>query len=150
MQRVSTNATLFFKFFLPIFWIVFFGAFTLSALLLKYGYVGTIPASTFRTGIVIFYLGGIAFLYWAFMRLKRVEMDGKYVYVTNYFKSVRYPYHNIEKIKYNDYFLFRSASVLLRQPGIFGSKLTFIPSRTGFRQFLDEHPEVKQQVMVEE
>jgi len=143
MYRVSTNATLFFKFFIPVLWIVFFGAFTITALSLRYSYVAGIPAATFRIAVVIFYLGGIAFLYWAFLRLKRVEMDTHFVYVTNYFKTARYPYHSIDRMVYNDYLIGRSATFTLRKPGQFGSKITFVPSRSNLRQFLDEHPKIK-------
>jgi len=147
MYRVSTNATLFFKFFVPVIWIVFFGAFTITALSLRYNYVASIPAATFRIGVVVFYLGGIAFLYWAFLRLKRVEMDAHFVYVTNYFKTFRYPYHNIDRMAYNDYLIGRSATLILREPGQFGSKITFVPSRSNLRQFLDEHPKIKQHLL---
>jgi len=147
MYRVSTNATLFFKFFIPVIWIVFFGAFTITALSLRYSYVANIPAATFRIAVVVFYLGGIAFLYWAFLRLKRVEMDEHFVYVTNYFKTFRYPYHNVERLTYNNYLIGRSATLHLREPGQFGSKMTFIPSRSNFAQFLDEYPNIKRHLL---
>jgi len=141
MQRVSTNWTLFFKFFLPVFWFVFFGSVTVAVLSLRYGYVGNIPRGAFQLIVIFIFTSGLGILYFAFMRLKRVEMSDDFVYVTNYFKNFRYPYHNIEKIRYNNFGLFRSVTIVLRVPGHFGKKITFVPNGQ-FREFVEEHPEL--------
>lgn len=150
MQRVSTNLTLFYKFFVPIFWTVFFGATTIAALLVKFEAVGDIPAPTFRIGMLLFFLTGIGFLYWAFFRLKRVEMDEQFVYVTNYFKTVRYPFHQIEKIKENDFLISKSVSIILKKKGQFGQRITFVPSRKKYGKFLNDHPTLFEELMEEE
>ena len=62
MHRISTNLTLFYKFFLPVFWIVFFGALTVAALFYPFDYIGDMPAGNFRIGIVFFYLTGLLLL----------------------------------------------------------------------------------------
>ena len=51
MHRLSSNATLLLKFFIPVFWIVFFGASTLAALFYQYDYVGNTPAIYFKGGM---------------------------------------------------------------------------------------------------
>lgn len=142
MKRVSSNLTLAFKIFFPILWTVFFLGITLVAWFSGIEYVGDMPIATFRIGITAFLLIGIAFIYWAFLRLKRVEMDEQFVYVTNYFKHFRYPYHNIEKITFNNYLLFKSVNIHLKEAGNFGKKMTFVPSRKLFRMFTETHPEL--------
>ncbi len=147
MQRVSTNLTLFFKLFLPIFWIVFFGALTGAFWMSDVQFIGAFPAGPFKIGILVFFLLGVALLYWSVMRLKRVEMDDQFVYITNYFKHYRYPYHNIEKILEKDYLLFHTVLIRFKVPGHFGKKISFIASRTHFHRFLNAHPEVVGQLM---
>lgn len=142
MQRVSTNLTLFFKFFIPVFWLVFFGAFTIAALLLDYEYVGSISAATFRIGTVLFFVSGAVLFAFTLMRLKRVEMDENFVFVTNYFKSVRYPYHNIEKIEESSFLFLKVVSIHLKTPGSFGRRVVFLASLKLYQLFWDAHPEL--------
>ena len=95
MQQVSTSLTLFLKVFLPLFWIAFFFAFTIAIWLLDARRFAGLPIESFRIGMVFFLLVGIGFFYWTVLRLKRVEMDKDVVFVTNYFKHVKYPWSNI-------------------------------------------------------
>ncbi len=149
MYRISTNLTLFYKIFIPVFWIVFFGATTAASFLYSFDYVGNIPASGFRIGIALFYLSGLALLAFSLMRLKRVEADEHYFYVTNYFKTARYPFHNIEQVVESKFFLFRTATIIFKEPGIFGKRVFFIPSNYRFREFWEMRPELKEQLLVE-
>ena len=148
MQRVSTNLTLFFKFFIPIFWIVFFGAFTLTVFVYRAEYYGDIPGRSFRIGTVLFFLSGVVMLYFTLMRLKRVEMDEYFVYVTNYFKNFRYPYHNIEKIEESKFLFLTNVTIYLKTPGNFGKSIRFIASNGRYRDFWKEHPEIRDQIEI--
>lgn len=147
MQRVSTNLTLFYKFFIPVFWIVFFGSVTVASLLIPFRYVGDIPAVTFRVIVTVFFLSGVVVLWFTLLRLKRVEMDAHFVYVTNYFKNVRYPYHNIDRIEVSRFLFFSTATIYLKEVGSFGRSVTFVPSRRLFADFLNAHPELRQTLL---
>ena len=149
MQRVSSSATILLKFFLPTFWIVFFGAFTLTVFLAGHDHYGNIPASYLQIGSLLFFVLGVAGLYWAVIRLKRVEMDEEFVYVTNYFKTFRYPYHNVKKMEESDYLFFRSMHLHFHQPGSFGKKVTFIVSQKLMDDFLKSNPRVVQHLLGE-
>ena len=143
MQHVSSSLTLFLKYGFPIGWIVFFGAMTAAFWLIgDINVVAGLPIGKFRLIITAFFLSGVLLLYWSVMRIKRVEMDEQFFYVTNYFKNVRYPYHQIEKIVEKDYLLFRTVHIYLKQAATFGKKITFIASRDRFNIFLKDHPEV--------
>lgn len=142
MQRVSTNLTLFYKFFIPIFWIVLFGSITAAVLLSSRTAFGSIPGNQFRIGITIFFLSGVVILGLTLMQLKRVEMDDEFVYVTNYFKHFRYPYHNIENLHETRFFFLKVVTITLKKPGSFGKKMTFIASNRLYRSFWEEHPEL--------
>lgn len=143
MERVSTNLTLFYKFFIPVFWLVFVGSITVAALIYSFDYVGTIPAGTFRLVMVFIFLSGGATLYLTLFPLKRVEMSDDFVYVTNYFQNFRYPYHNVAYISVSTFLFFQVATLHLRKPGTFGKRIVFIPSKHRFSAFFEDHPDLK-------
>ncbi|MEM8906416.1 MAG: hypothetical protein AAGD05_01115 [Bacteroidota bacterium] len=142
MKHVSSSATLFLKIVVPTVWIVFFGIFTLAMWFSRNEPIGTLSPLTFNIGLTCFFLFGVALLYWALIRLKRVEMDQDFVYVTNYFKTYRYSWDSLEKIEESDYLFFRSVHLFLKQRGQFGKKVTFVASRKRFNEFLADHPDV--------
>lgn len=146
MQRISSNATLFLKIFLPTFWIVFFGIFTGAVVMLETPYFGSIPAIWMKAGLAAFLLVGSTLLFFTLIQLKRVELDGLYVYASNYFKTYRYPYHNVEKITERDMLVFHLVSVHLKTPGNFGKKFTFLLDEAMLKNCLENHPDVAEQL----
>lgn len=142
MKRVSTNFTLLLKIFLPIFWSVFFGAFTIALWLEDHVVTGSLPIEQLRIGMTVFFLIGVLLFYFTVAQLKRVEMDEEYVYATNYFKTARYPWRDVEKIEEKDYLVLSTAHVYLKEKGSLGKKITFIPSQYRFQGFLNNHPNV--------
>jgi hypothetical protein len=146
MQRVSTNATLFYRLFLPIFWIVFFGAFTIAVFVSNRALYGEIPGNYMRLGSALFYLGGIVIIYFTLLKLKRVEMDDKFVFITNYIKHFRYPWHNIESIEEHKFLFLKLVTITLKEPGAFGKKAVFAASHQLYAGFWKDHPELKKNV----
>lgn len=144
MERVSTNSTLFLKFFIPVFWIVFFGSFTIAVFAYNFEYFGNIPKLPFRIGTLVFFFSGILTLYLSLMRLKRVEMDELFVYVTDYFKHYRYPYHNIEKLEESTFLFLQVVTIHLKESGSFGKKITFVSSKNRYAGFFEKHPELSE------
>lgn len=142
MHRVSTNFTLILKIVLPVMWIVFFSSFTLAVWFSGEMDYGRISPDDLRFYLPVFLVLGIVLLYWMVMRLKRVEMDEEYIYVSNYFKTYRYPYHQVEKIKEYDYTLFKTIKIKLKEKGAFGKTIRFIASRNRLQNFLTSHPNV--------
>jgi hypothetical protein len=149
MQRVSTNLTLFYKFFVPIFWIVFFGSMTVAAFVYDNAYYGEIPGLPFRIGLVLFFISGLIMFMFTLMRLKRVEMGTDGMYVTNYFKHLRYQYEDIEKIAESEFLFFKVVTIHLRAKGTFGKKFTFIASRDRYAEFWRAYPELHDAVKFE-
>ena len=149
MYRVSTNLTLFYKFFIPVFWIVFFGALTIATLSYSFEYIGDMPARNFRIGIVFFYFSGLLLFAFTLMRLKRVETDEHFFYVTNYFKTARYPFHSIEQVIESKFFFFRSVTIRFKEKGLFGKRIFFVPSTHRFRDFWEANPELREKLLVE-
>ncbi len=140
MRRISSSATLGLKLFLPTFWIVFFGVLTVAILMSGVGKSPIFGNWIFKGGVLLFFICGVLVLYFTLFQLKRVEIDHEYVYVTNYFKSYKYPYHNVEKIKEHNLLILHVAVIVLKQPGVFGKKIAFIESRQKFEDFLKSFP----------
>jgi len=149
-QQVSSSTTLFLKIVFPLFWTVFFTVFTLAVWFAGETSFGTIPVEKMKIYMPIFLACGILFLYFTVMQLKRVEMDELYVYATNYFKTYRYPYHNIDTIKEKNYGLFRVVQVHFKEKGSFGKKISFLASKHRLQLFLNNNPEVAKQFLEDE
>lgn len=142
MQRVSSNLTLALVLFVPIFWTTFFGALTLAVWVYRFDYYGSLPGPALRYGVLLFWLAGIAFFFLTFWRLKRVEVDELYLYVTNYFKHVRYPLDQIASIAVMDRLLFRTVHINLKAGGSFGRHIVFLPTGRAFEEFVATRPDL--------
>lgn len=143
MQRISSNFTLFFKFFIPVFWLVFFGALLVAIFVYGNQLANGFGSTSFRAGAIFFYLSGIALFYYTLLPLKRVELDTEYAYVTNYFKTYRYPWHNIAAIEESRLLTFSVGTLRLNEGGQFGERIRFIASRRLLKAFWEAHPDLK-------
>ncbi|MEM1327684.1 MAG: hypothetical protein AAGI23_17105 [Bacteroidota bacterium] len=141
MTRLSSNWTLFYKFFIPTFWIVFGGACLVAVWKLGITLAPGISPRSFALIYTVSYLAGIGFLYVFVMRLKRVEVDHQYVYVTNYFKNYRYPHRDIDYIQDSKLPFFGRAYLQLKAPGSLGYRITYLPVKGWLEDFLREHSE---------
>lgn len=147
MRQVSSNLTLILRLFIPVFWLVFFGLLALSAWLVTPDTGGMLARLDFRLGLTAFFLTGAAVLYFTLMKLKRVEMDAQSIVATNYFKSVRYSWDNVEKIVLQPFLIFHIAYIHLKKPGYFGSRIVFLASQARWKLFVEEFPPVSDLVM---
>ncbi len=149
MERISSNWTLFYKFFLPTFWITFAGAITAAALLTDYAYVGNMQRGVFQMLVLLIFASGFATFFFTFMRLKRVELGPDSVYVTNYFQHYRYSYANVARLEIWRFLLLQPATLHFHQAGKFGPRITFLAHTGRLKAFMREHPEVRARLHVE-
>lgn len=90
MTLLTSTMTLVFRIFVPVFWMVLWGSLTLFSWMTADEDIPSSQPQLFRIFFTITFLVGMLIIYWAFYPLKRVEWDGKYFYITNYFKTIRY------------------------------------------------------------
>ena len=147
MERISSNLTLLYKIVLPIFWLVMMGSTTVAILVVKFAGVGNTSAWAVRGTMLFVFLSGALFLGLTLMRLKRVEVGQEGVYVTNYFKNVRYPFTEVDGITVTSLLLFSVATLHLKGKGSFGQHITFIPSPSRFYSYFEENPDLKERLM---
>lgn len=139
--HVSSNWTLFLKIFFPVFWGVFFGLTTLAFLFSSEAYIGGMSINKFRLLMFSFFCTGMAVMYFSLMQLKRVEVDNDFVYISNYMKTARYPFHNIEKMEETSYLISKVVHIYFKTPGIFGKKSIFLANQTRIQEVLKKRKE---------
>lgn len=143
MQRVSTNLTLFFKFFVPIFWTVFFGSLTVAVFVYGKELAGTAQVGTLKYASLGIFLSGVALFYFTIFQLKRVDIDDQFLYVTNYFKTVRYPFPRIQSIYETRFLFLRLVTVIFKDAGHFGKRIRFLASSSHYDGAWTQHPDLK-------
>ncbi|MGB3799990.1 MAG: hypothetical protein WA952_09245 [Lewinella sp.] len=139
MLRLSSNATLFLKLFVPVFWTTVLVGLTAVIWLAPEHYFGGVPLQSLRYAILLVLFAGVGTFYLALWPLKRVETDGNFLYVSNYFKTARYNLIDDVAMVHESRFLFlKICTVELQAKGTFGKNLRFIASRKAFDTFRNE------------
>lgn len=141
--NISSSRTVFFKYFLPLIWVVFFGTLMVVFMFADQFKVGSMTPQMFKIVYCAFFFSIVAVMYFTIFKLKRVELDEDYVYITNYFKIYRYPYSNIEKVVRKDYGMWETGTVHLKEAGHFGQKSNFMIDKKKFAQYFEMFPEQK-------
>lgn len=142
-HRVSSNLTLFFKLFIPTAWIVFFTTFTLALFIIDKQSLPFLTAPAFKYPFLLAYLFFLALIYFTIMQLKRVEMANEYYIVSNYFKTIKLLYDDINAIKTIPLGRLQIVTFTLTGKSSFGNKIIFLCSKQLWDMFCDKHPEVK-------
>ena len=143
MRQLSSSWTLAFRIFFPTLWIAFFGTFLIALFVTDKPLIGPIDANFLRYGLLVF-VAIFIFIFWkTVFRLKRVDADNEYIYVTNFFKNVRYPHADIDKIELSKGILFQYGTLYLRGKGTFGDNILFILSKRRLELFLEDNPYLK-------
>ena len=141
-RQLSSSWTLGFRIFLPTFWIAFFGVFFVTTLLTDKDQIGQMSMNGLRWGLLAFIAIFVLVFWKTVLRLKRIDADKEYIYVTNYFKNVRYPHADIEKIELSKGIIFNYGTLVLKGKGVFGSRILFLASRKRVEIFILENPQL--------
>lgn len=137
--NLSSNKTLFWRVFVPIFGTVFLGVLTLAYVFTTHEQVYTpfLP-NLWAKGLVMLVLSGWLYFVWrALWRLHRVDADDTHLYITNYWTTVRYPWADVRALEEKRRLGQRIVNIHLRAPGRFGQKIAFLPGST-YREWLQE------------
>lgn len=140
--RVSSNLTFILKIIIPTIWTTFFGLFVIAFFTVDPEQAPILHNPVFKWGFLAGYLTFVGFLLLTFMRLLRVEYDAEAIYVTNYFKTVRYTWDSIDHIKSYNLGIVKLISIRLRDKGQFGKKIRYIAARTRLQDILAETPSI--------
>ena len=129
-RTISSSLTFVYKFIFPISWIGFFGFGTIVML-----FTGAEESWLFL-GVWIFaslLLGAFCF------PLKRVQIDGDHLLVSNFFRTVRIPLADIHRVTESAIINIHPVWIHFRKPTEFGAKIMFMPTARMFA-FFSSHP----------
>ncbi len=146
IQRVSSNSTLFFKMFFPIGWSVFFAAFIMAIFIIDKETLPFLTSPLFKYPFTLAFLLFFFLFYKTFMQLCRVEMAPDYYIVSNYFKSYRLIYEDIESIDEIKLGRISWVTLRLKARGSLGNKISFLRSNNLYRIFSKDNPTVGEQL----
>ena len=142
MDRVSSQFTILLRIALPTMWAAtVFSLIVLLAIAVRgKAYIFSNPLIWITVLVIIG--TGLAFFYFTTWRLYRVDMDARHVYISDYFKTFKYPYSDIEKIVPSGFMPRRVFGIHLKAKGSFGKVIYFLASQKLWNDFRKEHPAI--------
>ncbi len=141
MDRVSSSLTIVLRIVLPTIWSI-----TILSLVLLLSVAVSGRAQIFSyplvwVGLLLIIGSGVAFIYFFLWKFYRVDMDYKHIYVTNYFRTFRYPYEDVKSIKGINPMPERVYRIELKSKGSFGKNIYFLASQNLWQDFVTRHPD---------
>lgn len=125
---LSSNATLFWRVFVPVTGTVFCTCLVLAFWLIDEDDLNlTTSVWVPRTVVVLVLAGWILLVRRTIWRLKRVDVDDTHLYVTNYWTTVRYPWQDVERMEEKKRLGRRIVHFWLKASGRFGQVVSFLP-----------------------
>lgn len=139
MERYSSNLTLFYVIFLPVFTWVFLLASTLGAFLGP-ALNSEIYISDYARYAVLALLILMSFFNIFFaLRLKRLEADGEKIYISNYFKHTMMPIDNIRSVVITDLFIMRIARIQFVKKSYWGHTIKVLERENMLQKYCEAH-----------
>jgi len=126
---LSSNATLFWRVFVPIFGTVFLSGMTTALLLLDEDNLYLpFPALWARISALVFLVAWVLLVRRTIWRLKRVDANDTHLFVTNFWQTVRYPWSDVLNITESKRFGRKLVHFHLIAPGRFGKVISILPA----------------------
>jgi hypothetical protein len=113
---LSSKSTLFSKFILAI----CIGS-------LGIGTIRSLLSEPQETGWFILALFVFIILSWNFFQIKSVEIDSRYLYISNFIKTIRIPFSNIEDVTESSIINYHPVWIRFKKNTEFGKEIVFMP-----------------------
>jgi hypothetical protein len=141
INRVSSQLTIVLRIVLPTIWFT-----TIVSLVGLLGWAIRGKAGLFGNpfiwiGLLLILGSGLLFFRLVLWRYYRIDMDSRFLYVSDYFRTFKYPFSDIESITESTSLPGRVFCIMLKSKGSFGKKLYFLASQVLWQDFIKEHPE---------
>jgi hypothetical protein len=112
------------KFVFPAIWILGFGT---GTFLLWLGDLNPTPPPQMKFAFLSMWIFGTTFILWTSAGLKRVRMDERQLYLSNYVREICVPFGEIIDVRQNRWLNSRPITIYFRDATEFGGKATFMP-----------------------
>lgn len=129
---LSSRLTFFVKFGLPLFWL---------------GMVVAVATRTRevmpegpRAAVLVMVVLAAVLLGWVCVRLKRVRLDDRTLYVSNYLREITVPLDAVVRVEEQRWVNIRPITLVLKKPGPFGDRIMFMPPRVWPLTPFSPHP----------
>jgi hypothetical protein len=132
METVSSSLTFLYKFVFTAAWSGGFGLGTVGMFLSDKP-----EGREMRWQFAAIWLVGSALIWWTCARLKRVELDGSMLVISNYRDDIRVDVTDIASVRQNRLINLRPVTVTFKRPTRFGQAITFMP-QVSFRMFSED------------
>ena len=127
-RTLSSEWTFWMKFVFPPVWVLSFG---IVAILLSFGGLNgrgnAMPPPQMKFAFLGAWILGTTLILWFSAGLKRVRMDERHLYVSNYFREISVPFGEIIDVRQNRWLNSRPVTIYFRDATEFGGKATFMP-----------------------
>ncbi|MDQ3016851.1 MAG: hypothetical protein M3R25_09080 [Bacteroidota bacterium] len=142
MERVSSQLTIFIRIALPTMWLAtVISLFVLLTIAVR-GKAQVFTNPIVWVSVLIILLSGLLFIYFILWKIYRVDMDARHIYVSNYFKTYKYPFTDVESIIDSSFLPGRIFKVTFKSKGSFGQQIYFLASQKLWLDFINEHPDM--------
>lgn len=125
-KTLSSDWTLWTKFIFPSGWILGFGS---AAILLGSRVINDAMPALPAFGFFVAWILATALVFWMGAGLKRVRMDERQLYVSNYFRETSIPFTAISDVKQNRWLSTCPITIYFRDATDFGDKVKFMPKK---------------------
>ena len=145
-RTLSSAQTFVMKFVFPVVWIAGFAIATLTLFLSPSSWRDTDggpPDAQVKWFFLFATLVGTAFIWWACVRLKRVRMDARALYISNFSTEIVVPLANVAEVTENRWVNSHPVTIRFHSYTEFGSQVTFMPKIRWFA-FWSSHPVVEE------
>lgn len=149
MQRVSSQLTIFLRIFIPTVWFTFIGSVVVLLVWAVRGKAGLLGNPFIWVGLLLILGCGYAVIHFFLWRLYRVDMDDQYVYISNYFKTYRYNFDDIDTITDSKTLPGRVFCIHLKAKGSLGQSIYFLASQVLWKDYLMSHDKVREKTFQE-
>ncbi len=137
-RTISSSQTVLMKIIFPMVWIPLFG---IGALMVFFS-----PSSDpqFPKFYFLFmWIAGSVFIYRLCVRLKKVSLDNRFLYISNYIREIAVPLTEIYDVTENVWINIHPVTIHLKVSSEFGDKIRFMP-KTRFFAWFSSHPIVNE------
>ena len=126
---LSSTSTLFWRLFVPVFsTVMFLVAFLAFWLIKEEELYLSFPAIWARLAVSFLLIAWVFLLYSTIWKLRRVDASDTYLYVTDYWKTARYLWADVDAYSESRHLGRRIGHFHLKGAGIFGTKISFLPT----------------------
>ena len=98
--------------------------------------------------MITFFIVGILVIRFTVWRLKRMDIDKGYLYITDYFKTFRYTLDSVSSIEFFSIAWLKFLKIKLKEKGRLGNVFIVLIEKKMWDSYCAAHPEILQLILL--